>query len=99
MSTARKKKIDTHKGEVIHIRTTPSDKTLIEQAADALGLTISSFMLQNSLKAARRELAEIEVAFFSKKDTSLFFSALMNPLPPNAALKSAFKSYEKNTRK
>ena len=99
MSTARKKKNDTHKDEVIHIRTAPSDKTLIEQAADALGLTISSFMLQNSIKAARRELAEIEVALFSKKDANLFFSALMNPPRPNAALKAAFKSYEKNTGK
>ena len=56
MSTARKKKDKSQKGDVIHIRSTPSDKSLIEKAADAVGLTISSFMLQNSIKAAQNGL-------------------------------------------
>lgn len=100
MSTARKKKIETtNKDEVIHIRTAPTDKTLIEEAAEALGLTVSSFMLQNALKAARRELAEIERITLSKKEATLFASALLNPPPPNAALKAAFKTYDKQLRK
>lgn len=98
MSTARKKKNETSKDEVIHIRSTPSDKSLIEKAADAVGLTISSFMLQNSIKAARRELAEVEKMSFSKRDAELFFSALVNPPVPNTALKSAFKAYDKARR-
>lgn len=52
MSASKKKKIDTAKAEVIHIRTAPYDKSLNEKAADSVGLTISSFMLQNSIKAA-----------------------------------------------
>ncbi len=99
MSIARKKNISTAKGEVIHIRSAPSDKTLIEKAADAVGLTISSFMLQNSIKAARRELAEVEKIFLSKQDADLFYSALMNPSAPNAALKSAFKDYDKKVKR
>jgi uncharacterized protein (DUF1778 family) len=99
MSTARKKKIDTPKDDVIHIRSTPSDKSLIEQAADAVGLTISSFMLQNSIKAARRELAEIDKMSLTKQDAELFFSALLNPIAPNRALKSAFKDYDKQSSK
>lgn len=98
-AAARKKKIDTSKGDVIHIRSTPSDKSLIEKAASAIGLTVSSFMLQHSIKAARQELAEVEKASFSKKDAELFFSALMNPPAPSAALKDAFKDYEKQVRK
>jgi uncharacterized protein (DUF1778 family) len=99
MSSARKKKNDTSKDDVIHIRSTPSDKSLIEKAADAVGLTISSFMLQNSIKAARRELAEIEKVSLSKRDAELFFSALMNPPAPNAALKAAFKDYDKQSKR
>ncbi len=99
MSTARRKKDDNQKGDVIHIRSTLSDKSLIEKAADAVGLTISSFMLQNSIKAARKELAEVEKISLTKRDAELFLSALTNPKAPNAALKAAFKDYEKQTRK
>ena len=99
MSTARKKKIDTSKDDVIHIRSTPSDKSLIEKAANAVGLTISSFMLQNSIKAARRELAEVDKISLTKRDAELFFSALMNPTTPNGALKSAFKDYDKQSKR
>lgn len=99
MSTARKKKNESSKDDVIHIRSTTSDKMLIEKAADAVGLTISSFMLQNSIKAARRELAEVEKISLTKRDAELFLSALTNPQAPNAPLKAAFKDYEKQTRK
>ncbi len=99
MSTARKKKVETSKDDVIHIRSTPSDKSLIEKAADAVGLTISSFMLQNSIKAARRELAEVEKISLSKRDAELFLSALVNPPNSNAALKAAFKDYDKNSKR
>lgn len=99
MSAAKKKKIDTSKDDVIHIRSTPSDKSLIEKAADAVGLTISSFILQNSIKAARRELAEIEKASLSKRDAELFLSALTNAPVANSALKSAFKEYDKQSKR
>jgi len=100
MSAAKKKKIETTiKDQVIHIRAVPSDKNLIEQAADYLGLSISSFMLQNSIKAARKELISIESENLSKQDAAIFLTALSKPKPANAALKSAFKSYLKHISK
>lgn len=99
MPAPKKKKTDSTKGGVIHIRTAPSDKSLIEKAADQLGLTVSSFMLQNAIKAARRELAEVERYSLSDRDASTFLSALSAPPAPNAALKSAFKDYSKLFRK
>lgn len=99
MSTAKKKKFESSKDDVIHIRSTPSDKSLIEKASEAVGLSISSFMLQNSIKAARRELIEIERISLTKRDAELFFSALTNPKNPNTALKAAFKDYENQTKK
>ncbi|HLC17144.1 MAG TPA: DUF1778 domain-containing protein [Thermodesulfovibrionia bacterium] len=99
MNISRKKKVDSFKGDVIHIRSSPTDKALIEKAADAVGLTVSSFMLQHSLITARRELAEVEKLSLSKQDAELFFSALTNPPAPNAALESAFKDYDKTIQK
>ena len=99
MSAARKKKQESAKDDVIHIRTAPQDKNLIEKAADNLGLSISSFILENAIKAARRELSEVEKSTLSKRDAALFFSALQKPHAPNAALKAAFKDYAKQSRK
>jgi uncharacterized protein (DUF1778 family) len=93
MSPAKKKKTDSTKGDVIHIRTAPSDKSLIERAAENLGLSVSSFILQYALKAARRELAEVERISLSEADARIFFSALESPPAPNAALQSAFRDY------
>jgi len=99
MPVAKKKKSNSMKGGVIHIRTAPSDKSLIEKAADQLGLTVSSFMLQNAIKAARRELAEIERCSLSGRDASIFLAAISAAPAPNAALRSAFKDYSKLSRK
>ena len=87
MSTARKKK------DNIHIRVEPEQKEVINKAATLLGLDLSSFVLQNSLKAAREELAEVEALTISKEDSETFLEALMNPPAPNENLKAAYKKY------
>lgn len=100
MSVARKKKmLSPLKETKVMIRTAPQDKQLIEKAADHLGLTISSFMLQNSIRAARRELSEVERTSLTERDAYAFFSALTNPPRPNEALKKAFKDYAKQSKK
>lgn len=100
MAAARKKKpLSPLKESTVMIRTAPQDKSLIEKAADQLGLTVSSFMLQNAIRAARKELAEVERLSLTERDVHSFFSALMNPPAPNSALKKAFREYGKQTRK
>lgn len=100
MSVARKKKmLSPLKETKVMIRTAHQDKRLIEKAADHLGLTVSSFMLQNSIRAARKELAEVERTSLTERDAYIFFSALTNPPRPNEALKKAFKDYEKKSKK
>ncbi|MCB0412092.1 MAG: DUF1778 domain-containing protein [Bdellovibrionales bacterium] len=100
MTAARKKKnlSSPLKETKVMIRTAPQDKILIEKAADHLGLTISSFMLQNSIRAARRELAEVERTGLTERDAHIFFSALTNPPRVNEALKKAFKDYDKQSK-
>jgi len=101
MSVARKRKpqVSLKKESTIMIRTAPHDKVLIEKAADQLGLTVSSFILQNSLRAARKELSEVERTSLTERDAHLFFAALTNPPRPNEALQKAFKDYAKQSRK
>ncbi len=90
MSTARAKKDDT-----IHIRTAPKQKDLIERAAEQLGMSVSTFIMENALRAARQELGESGVLALSPSDSELFFNALMNPPAPNARLQKAFRDYGK----
>ena len=99
MSTARKKKIDLGKDDVIHIRTTPKDKSFIEKAADAVGLSTSAFMLQNAIRAARQELNAVERVTLSRRDAEIFCSLLVDPPPPNKVLKEAFNLYNKQSKR
>ncbi len=104
MSALKKKKQedkvkeDKAKDDVIHIRTAPDDKSLIERAAQSQGLSVSAFMLQNSIRAARRELSEIERTSLSVRDAQTFYSAVISPPKPNEALKRAFKDYDKQKK-
>ena len=83
------------KEDIINLRAKPDQKTLIKKAADMLGVSTASFILENSLRAARRELAGVEELILAKRDAEIFLSALVNPPKPNAALKKAFTDYEK----
>lgn len=101
MSVARKRKpqVSLKKESTVMIRTAPQDKVLIEKAANQLGLTVSSFMLQTSLRAARKELSKVERISLTERDARLFFAALTKPPRPNEALQKAFKDYAKQSRK
>lgn len=81
------------------IRAAPRDKLLIEKAAGRLGQTVSSFMLENSIRAAHRELAEFDRLRLSVRDASAFYNALHDPPAPNRALKEAFTDYKKRSKK
>lgn len=95
MSTAKKTKAAPLKDDTIHIRTNPRDKKLIQKAADTLGLNVSSFILENALRAARKELAAIDNISLGFRDAERFFDLLMNPPAPNPALKSAMNEHKK----
>ena len=88
MSTARKKK------DNIHIRVEPKQKEVINKAADLLGIDLSAFVLQNSLKAARAELAELERLSLSRADANLFFDAIISPPATSDNLKAAYEKYQ-----
>jgi uncharacterized protein (DUF1778 family) len=89
MSTARKK-ID-----MLNMRVEPTQKRLLEKAAEVSGQSVSSFVLDHALQAAHRELDEVRNYSLSLRDAQVFMAALENPPAPNAALKQAFTNYQK----
>ena len=91
---ARKKK-ETHlKEDKFHIRVNEKDKSLIEKAAEFAGLNASAFVLENALKAARRELASVETLSLTRADAEIFLNLLTNPPAANQAMKDAFADYK-----
>lgn len=82
------------KDDVLNLRTTPEQKSTLEKAAERLGISTAAFILENSLKAARRELSSIQELSLAKRDAEIFLAALENPSGPNPALKKAFQKYD-----
>ncbi len=96
MGARSKKKESTNlKEDKLHIRVNQKDKNLIEKAADFLGINASAFVLENALKAARRELASVETLSLTQKDAEVFLRLLTDPPAPNQVMKDAFADYNK----
>ena len=56
---------------------------------------LSSFILENALRAARKELAVVDTISLGLRDAERFFDLLMNPPAPSAALKNAMSEHKK----
>jgi len=83
------------KEERIELRVKPADKRLLKKAADAQGLSVSSYMVFRSLAAAREDAAPYKTYKLSKKDSEKFQRMLENPPEPNENLKAAVRRYMK----
>ncbi len=93
MSQAARKKADR-----IDLRVDDSAKELIERAASIAGMSVSSFTLFNTLRAAREEIATYERLSLSNRDRDLFLATVANPPKANEALRSAMSQYARKYR-
>ena len=82
------------KEERIELRVKPQDKRLLEKAAQAQGLSLSSYLVTRSLHAAQEDAAPVKTYAPSKKDLDLFLRLLDNPPAPNENLKAATRRYQ-----
>lgn len=75
----------------------PSDlKQTIEDAATALGQTVSEFAVSTVVREARRVLQNAQITRLSNRDRDRFLEALDSAdAKPNAALKAAARRYGK----
>ena len=80
---------------MLNMRVEPTQKKLLEKAAEVTGQSVTSFVLAHAVQAAQRELEEVRSYSLTLKDAQAFMSAVESPTSPNSALKRAFSDYEK----
>ena len=80
----------------INVRLPSELKQTIEEAASALGQTVSEFAVSTVVREARQVLQDAQITRLSKRDRDQFLEALdAVDAKPNAALKAAARRYGK----
>lgn len=76
----------------------PSDaKRTLERAAEITGRSLTDFVVDNALTAARKAIEESEQMRLTGEDREMFLAALANPPEPNKDLKAAAAWYRRLT--
>jgi uncharacterized protein (DUF1778 family) len=97
MATAPMPKIARKTRERIDVRLLPEQKAEIERAAHIKGLTITDFIIQNTVTSARQAIREYETWTLERPDAELFAAALMAPAVPGPQLTKAAKRYKERS--
>src|ERR1700685_4631331 len=71
----------------IEIRTTPAQKLIIEQAAEAEGVNVTAFIFSRIIPEATRIVGERSVFFLNSSDWDKFNAILDRPAKPSAQLR------------
>jgi len=80
----------------INVRLSNELKQTIEQAASALGQTVSEFAIATVVREARQVLQDAQITRLSNRDRDRFLRALdAADAKPSAALKAAARRYGK----
>jgi uncharacterized protein (DUF1778 family) len=80
-------------------RLSVDEKALFERATLLGGFrSLTDFILRSAVKRAEEIIQETEQVLASKRDSEIFFNAILKPEPPNEALKNAAKKYLENKR-
>ena len=82
--------------ERINVRSTIDAKNVIEQAADLLGLSISSFMIQSSFERAKELLKSNHELKVNNADRDMLMNMLENPRPANDEMKNLMSLLDEN---
>lgn len=83
------------KTQRLDIRTSDQNKETLQEAANIMGSTLSSFMLNSSIEKAMEVLQQAHSIQLNESEHNKFISALDNPPQPNKALKDLAKKYNK----
>jgi uncharacterized protein (DUF1778 family) len=82
----------------LEIRLDSKRKRLIEQAADLLGQSVSTFTISSAVRQASEVVERFGTLTLSDRDQDAFLKALDNPPRPRARLAKAFKAHDKQVR-
>ncbi len=81
------------KPERIEARLSSDAKVVIQRAAEISGRSVSDFVVNSALEAAKETIREHEVIVLSARDSIIFIEALLNPEGPNEALLAAARRH------
>lgn len=84
----------SNKQKRIDLRVTEEEKELLERAANLKGVSLSAYLLSNSLTIARSDLEQHHKLILADSDRDLFLELISNPPEPNEALLKAVKEFE-----
>ncbi len=74
----------------LEARVSPETKSLCQKAARIQGSTLTEFVVNCAVDAAKRTVRENEFAELTQRDRTAFVEALLSaPPPPNARLREA----------
>ena len=82
--------------ERINVRSTVDAKNVIEQAANLLGLSVSSFMIQSSFERAKELLKSNHELKVNNADRDMLMNLLENPRPANDEMKNLMSLFDEN---
>ena len=82
--------------ERINVRSTIDAKNVIEQAANLLGLSVSSFVLQSSFERAKDLLKSNHELKVNNADRDMLMNLLENPRPANDEMKKLMSLLDEN---
>ena len=77
--------------ERLDARITREEKELLQEAADAKGLSLTAFVTSSAHEAAIKTLKDRHVVELGRKDQQTFAAALLNPDAPNKRLRALAK--------
>ena len=87
---------DTHGIERLEARISTDKKSVLKNAADLSGRTLTDFVIHFAYEAAKRVIEEHQQLHLSVADRDVFIRALLNPSKPTDKLLKAAKKYKKD---
>jgi|SRR5580658_1764728 uncharacterized protein (DUF1778 family) len=77
------------RSERLEARVSPETKALCQKAAEIQGTTLTDFLVNSALEAAKQTLRENEFVELTRRDRIAFVEALLTAAAPNARLQRA----------
>ena len=77
----------------LELRLSHEQKALLQRAAALQGLSLTDFLVQSAQAAAEEVIRNREIITLSTRDTAVLVEGLLNPPPPNEALRAALRRH------
>lgn len=84
---------EPHRTARIEARITPDALAVVKRAAELQGRSVSDFIVAAAQAEANRTIEETQIIRLSVGDQRALAEAILNPPPPNEAMKRAATSY------